>query len=145
MGLRASIRHNRRDVESGLWLTTVPAGRAAWLGLRRVTASMANKKPPDRVVIESNDEQSLSEIRNQFEVFLRAARTLVEGEVTMASPLVRPQPKSLPMDTIEGFANTIEGIANKYGASVELRAGDQSVTLTSETAQRAAEMLASEE
>jgi hypothetical protein len=93
-----------------------------------------------KVVIESNDEQSLSEIRNQFEVFLRAARTLVEGEITIASPLVRPQPKSLPMDAVEGFKSELSQFTDKYGP-VTLSHNGTTVNLTAETAESAVAML----
>lgn len=95
-----------------------------------------------KVVIESNDEDALIEMRNQFEVWLRAARALVEGDVTMRSPLVRPKPQLLPMDAVDGFNNATSGIRGKYGIDeVTMSANGRSVTLTSETARNAAEML----
>lgn len=51
-----------------------------------------------KVVIESHQEDALLAIREQIETYLRARKIIIEGKVTMESPVVRPQPEKTPME-----------------------------------------------
>lgn len=53
------------------------------------------------IEFESFQEETLTAIREQFELWLRQERLGVEGDVSMKSPVVRPRPDaSTPMDDL---------------------------------------------
>lgn len=67
-----------------------------------------------KVAIESHHEDALLAIREQIETYLRANKIIIEGKVTMESPVVRPQPEKTPME------EALERAAHRMGAeSVE--------------------------
>lgn len=51
-----------------------------------------------RVAIESYQEDALLAIREQIEAYLRVKRVVIEGKVTLESPVVRPELAKTPMD-----------------------------------------------
>ena len=50
-----------------------------------------------KVTIESYQEDALLAIREQIETYLRVKKVILEGKVTLESPVVRPETKT-PMD-----------------------------------------------
>lgn len=71
-----------------------------------------------KVVIESNSEDALLAIREQIETYLRVKKVVLEGKVTLESPVVRPQPEKTPM---EEALDRLDGAGRRMGAeSVEV-------------------------
>ena len=65
-----------------------------------------------KVIVETDSEEAVRQIRYQLETYLRQHKTQISGEVVIKEPLVRPEPTPLPMDAIEGFAE-------RHGARTE--------------------------
>lgn len=57
-----------------------------------------------KVAIESYQEDALLVIREQIETYLRVKKVVLEGKVTLESPVVRPEPNRTPMDEILEFS-----------------------------------------
>lgn len=63
-------------------------------------------KTKAKVAIESYQEDALIAIREQIEAYLRVNKVVIEGKVTLESPVVRPQPEKTPMDEMLDMPDT---------------------------------------
>lgn len=82
-----------------------------------------------KVVIEGYQEDALVGIREQIETYLRVNKFVLEGKVTMESPVVRPQPEKTPMERM------MEALQPGPGESaIEMSAGGRTVRLEPKTA-----------
>jgi hypothetical protein len=51
-----------------------------------------------KLTIESHQEEALTAIRDQIEVYLRQHKLLITGDATIRGPLVRPKAEPTPME-----------------------------------------------